>query len=108
MTALNGIIDSPYPFPGDTYMIPGISDKVDLAALASAFRRLTTASSAQLGGDCFLHAVLARDYLQLKGVGSTVVVGYAGWRTGDGDNDVIMHYPTGGHVTPISPLSQVP
>lgn len=58
-----------------------------------AIRKLATAASAQFGGDCYLHAELGRALLADLGIEARRVVGYAAWRTGPGDSDVVAHVP---------------
>lgn len=67
----------------------------DFAAVASAIRRLALAASSHLGSDCYMLSVLARELLRIDGISAQLVVGYAGWRCGSGDSDVIMHCPVG-------------
>ena len=59
--------------------------------VGSALRKLATATSDRLGVDCFVHAELGRRILQEHGVESRLVVGFAAWRVGQGDGDVISH-----------------
>lgn len=66
-------------------------ERVDLPRLASAMRRLATAASGQLGGDCYMHALIAQAILARLGVESTICVGWSGWRVGPGDSDVVLH-----------------
>jgi hypothetical protein len=56
-----------------------------------ALRRLATAASSHLGSDCYLHAELGRRLLGDLGIEARCVVGYAAWRVGPGDGDVISH-----------------
>lgn len=62
-----------------------------VARVGAALRKLATSASAQLGGDCFFHAEMGRTLLSDEGVESRLVVGYAAWRVGHGDSDVIAH-----------------
>lgn len=59
--------------------------------VSSAIRRLATAASSHLGSDCFIHAVIGQALLAKEGIASKVVVGFAAWRVGLGDGDVISH-----------------
>lgn len=68
------------------------------SAVASALRRLARAASANLGGDCFVHAALAAQLLADEGLHADVEVGFSAWRVGEGDTDVIAHLPTPGMV----------
>lgn len=63
-------------------------------AVASAVQRLSEAASSHFGSDCYILSALARELLRLDGIESRMVVGYAGWRCGSGDSDVILHCPT--------------
>lgn len=56
-----------------------------------ALQRLAIAASGQFGGDCYLHAVFGKALLADLGIASQVEVGYAAWRVGPGDGDVIAH-----------------
>lgn len=58
---------------------------------SSAIRRLATAASEHFGGDCYLHAAIGQALLARAGIQSRIVVGYAAWRVGMGDGDVISH-----------------
>lgn len=75
-----------------------LSAKVDLAALASAMRKLATAASASLGADCYLHAALPKVILAEGGIEASVALGFAAWRVGNGDSDVIVHAPLPGSI----------
>lgn len=59
--------------------------------VGAAIRKLATAASGNLGGDCYLHAELGRALLADLGIEARRVVGYAAWRTGPGDSDVVAH-----------------
>ena len=65
----------------------------DLRRISSALRRLATAASGNLGSDCYIHAAIAQEILNRLGVSSKLVAGYAAWRVGNGDGDVILHAP---------------
>lgn len=62
-----------------------------LPRIASAIRKLATAASDKLGSDCYLHAELGRQLLADHGISATIVKGYASWRVGPADGDVISH-----------------
>ena len=64
-----------------------------LSHISSALRRLATAASGNFGSDCYMHSALAQNLLARLGFDSTVIVGYAAWRVGNGDSDVIIHAP---------------
>ncbi|WP_425952937.1 hypothetical protein [Ralstonia pseudosolanacearum] len=78
--------------------IEQIEQKAGLARISSAIRKLSEAASAHLGRDCYLHASMCREILALKGVESRLVAGFAAWRVGEGNSDVIVHGPTGNIV----------
>lgn len=59
--------------------------------VSHALRKLATAASGQFGGDCYVHAVIGQQLLKDLGFECQLVVGYAAWRVGDGDSDVISH-----------------
>jgi hypothetical protein len=72
-----------------------------VARVAIALRKLTTAASSRLGGDCYVHALLGRALLADLGFEARLVVGFAAWRIGRGDGDVVAHtLRTQGHVPP--------
>jgi len=64
-----------------------------LSHISSALRRLLTAASGNFGTDCFIHSALAQTLLAQLGFESTLTVGFAGWRVGNGNSDVIIHAP---------------
>lgn len=67
--------------------------QASVGRVASAVRRLASAASRHYGGDCYLHAVMGQQLLADLGIPSSVTVGYAAWRIGPGDGDVISHTP---------------
>ena len=72
--------------------------QVDIPRLAAAIRKLATAASGHIGSDCYAHAAIAQVILAKLGVEARLVAGYAAWRVGDGDGDVILHAPAPGMV----------
>jgi hypothetical protein len=81
-----------------------LHDKVDIPGLAAAMRKLALATSDRLGTDCYVHAAIVREILGELGVAAKLVGGYAAWRVGPGDSDVILHAPTPGMVLPEKAL----
>lgn len=65
----------------------------ELPKISSALRRLATAASGNLGSDCYMHSAIAQNILDRVGITSRLVVGYAAWRVGNGDSDIILHAP---------------
>ncbi|MYM92494.1 hypothetical protein [Duganella vulcania] len=63
------------------------------AQIATALRRMFLASGSKIGVDSLRHAVLAQALLKSAGFAAEVKVGYAAWRVGPGDGDVIVHAP---------------
>lgn len=64
-----------------------------LSHISSALRRLATAASGNFGSDCYIHSALAQVMLARLGIDSNLVVGYAAWRVGNGDSDIVIHAP---------------
>lgn len=63
--------------------------------IATAIQKLATAASGHYGNDCYLHAMLAQRALkELAGIQTKIVIGFAAWRVGEGDGDVISHMAT--------------
>ena len=67
--------------------------ETDLSQISSTLRRFAIAASGNFGSDCYIHAAIAQTILAQLGVASKLVVGYAAWRIGNGDGDVILHAP---------------
>jgi hypothetical protein len=70
-----------------------ISYLPELQRISSALRRLATAASRNHGSDCYIHSALAQVMLARLGIESKLVAGYAGWRLGNGDSDMVLHAP---------------
>ena len=79
-------------------------DSIDFARIAAAVRKLMTAASAQPGSDALQHADLARHLLSLEGLDADVAIGFAAWRVGPGDGDVVIH--GGGHDPSVTIVRQ--
>lgn len=59
--------------------------------ISEAIRKLARAASSHLGSDCYVHALLAQALFRDVGIETQVTVGFAAWRVGAGDSDVIAH-----------------
>lgn len=79
-------------------------DSIDFARIAAAVRKLMTAASTQPGSDALQHADLARHLLSLEGLDADVAIGFAAWRVGPGDGDVVIH--GGGHDPSVTIVRQ--
>lgn len=76
---------------------------VAVTRVSGAIRRLATAASGHFGSDCYLHMQLGQVLLADLGFETQPVVGFAAWRVGEGDGDVIAHVPyTPGHLTVVA------
>ena len=60
-------------------------------SVGGAIRKLLEACSNQYGSDCYLHAALGQALLKDLGFDCAIRVGFAMWRVGEGDGDVIAH-----------------
>jgi len=72
------------------------AQQVDFGRVANAVNRLTLAASENVGADCILQAALAQSILSALSVPSELCLGFAAWRVGQGDGDVISHIPQKG------------
>jgi hypothetical protein len=68
--------------------------------VSHALRRLAQAASAHLGSDCYTHAEIGRELLADLGFKFETQVGYAAWRVGHGDSDIIAHTKRAPMYTP--------
>lgn len=68
-----------------------LADQVE--RVSAVVRKMHVATSGALGRDCFDHTLLGRALLIDAGVHSRLVLGYAAWRVGAGDGDVLSHAP---------------
>lgn len=64
-----------------------------VAQVSHALLRLFTAASSRLGTDCYAHAEIGRALLRDFGFEFNTRVGFAAWRVGSGDGDVLSHVP---------------
>jgi len=72
-----------------------------VARVSIALRKLNIAASSHLGTDCYVHAEYGRILLQDLGSETRLRAGFAAWRVGTGDGDVISHSPnTQGYLPP--------
>ena len=82
----------------ESAFLADLNSKVNIEQLAKAMQKLATAASGSLGADCYMHAALPQVILQDHGVPARITVGFASWRIGQGDGDVISHAPMPGAV----------
>jgi hypothetical protein len=68
-------------------------EQCDIDRVAQALRKWLLACSPAFGFDCYLYAAHAKELLARLGVRAEIAVGYAMWRVGNGDYDVIGHSP---------------
>lgn len=68
------------------------------AEVASAVRRMFVAAGTRVGVDCLDHALRTVALLESLGYPAEVKIGYAAWRVGRGDADVIVHAPVPGTI----------
>jgi hypothetical protein len=66
----------------------------DIARVALAVRKLIAASSGARGVDCYSYVTYGQHLLHRLGIPAEIAVGYAAWRVGDGDADVVGHHPS--------------
>lgn len=66
---------------------------VNMSSLAGAVRHVASVVTKYPGRDCYLHATIGKRLLERLGVKSNLVVGFAGWRVGEGVSDVILCLP---------------
>lgn len=65
----------------------------DPSRVAAAMRKLAVASSANVGTDCYIHAAIGQAILSRLNIDAQLVIGYAAWRVGPGDGDILVHAP---------------
>jgi len=65
----------------------------DPVRVAAATRKLAVATSADLGADCYIHAVIGQAILSRLDIEAKLVIGYSAWRLGPGDGDILVHAP---------------
>jgi hypothetical protein len=69
--------------------------------ISNALRKLAVAASDHLGHDCYLHMELGRRLLADLGLQSEPVLGFAAWRVGRAEGDVIAHVPLDQSYSPV-------
>jgi hypothetical protein len=74
-----------------------LEEKIERVSVA--LQKLTAAAGSRPGADCYTHAALGQALLARLGVQSRLVAGYAAWRVGPGDTDVVAHH-NGGKMMP--------
>lgn len=79
-------------------------DAVDFARVAAVVRAYLIEDNASHTADALTHAALARHLLQQAGLDAELVVGFAAWRVGPGDGDIVSH--GGGEVPPAERLPE--
>jgi hypothetical protein len=65
----------------------------DFAAVAKAVRDFAVACSDVQGADCYSYAIFGQSLLGRLGLPADIAVGYAAWRVGSADHDVVAHHP---------------
>lgn len=77
--------------------LAGQIDTIKLAVekVSDAIVRLFNATSLQQGSDCFTVAKVGQGLLADLGYETQLVAGYASWRTGPGNTDLIGHLDSG-------------
>lgn len=68
--------------------------QIDLARVAATMCQLLKITSPERGRDCNHYALYGACLLRRLGVAADLVTGYAAWRVGDNDGDVIAHHPS--------------
>lgn len=71
--------------------------------VTDALRKLCMASSQHFGRDCHLHTWLAQGLFRDLGFETQIQAGYAAWRVGEGNQDVLAHAPEADEVVPDDP-----
>lgn len=67
-----------------------------LGLVSQSMAKLAMACSEHLGADCFSHAQLTQAVLAKRGVQARMVIGFAGWRMGPAQTDLVTHALTDG------------
>lgn len=71
--------------------------QVDFSRVAQAMASVSIAASSSLGKDCATHAAHCQALLRRLGLETRYVIGYAGWRVGPQDGDLLIHHPAHVH-----------
>src|SRR5262249_16158937 len=69
-------------------------EQCDIARVATALRQFLTACSPSMGADCYNYAAHGQHLLSRLGVPADIAVGYAAWRVGNADHEVVGHHPS--------------
>lgn len=73
--------------------VAGICAKVDLSAAAKAVRQVVSALTDYGTADCLLYVHVASELLDELGLSVSTCAGFAAWRVGPGEGDVISYWP---------------
>lgn len=69
-------------------------NSLDLPRISTAIKKLAVAASEGFAKDCYFHALFCKTIMQRYfQIDLDLVMGFAAWRVGDGDGDVILHAP---------------
>lgn len=71
--------------------------QIDFSRVAQAMSSVSIAASSSLGKDCATHAAHCQALLRRLGLETRYVIGYAGWRVGPKDGDLLIHHPAHVH-----------
>lgn len=66
---------------------------VNMSRVAGAVRHVASIATKFPGKDCYIHASIGKSLLKRLGIESELVVGFAGWRVGEGAVDAILCMP---------------
>lgn len=72
---------------------PGLTPAVDRDAFAKSVRLTMEAITTMRGADCVAYAIVGAEALHELGFKARPVAGYASWRVGPGDSDMVVHDP---------------
>lgn len=72
--------------------------RVDISRVAGAVKHVAAIVTKFPGKDCYIHASIGKCLLERLGVESKLVVGFAGWRVGEGTGDAILCLPISAEI----------